>query len=63
MEICSLRELEVGDTLESTRDPEVRHSQDSLGVTLAKMPNIEERQLKESTSSRQTWPQVEGQVY
>ena len=30
----------------------VRDSQDSMGVTLAKMPNIGERELVESTFSR-----------
>ena len=33
------------------------------GVTLAKMPNIGERELKESTTSKKTGPQVEGQGY
>ena len=44
--------MSSGDLLESTRDREVRDSQDSMGVTLAKMPNIGERKLKEYTSSR-----------
>ena len=41
-----------GDPLESNRNPEVRDSQDSTGVTLAKMPNNRERELKESISNR-----------
>jgi hypothetical protein len=32
----------------------------SNGVTLAKIPKIEDRELKASTSNRQTGPQVEG---
>ena len=39
----------------------MRDPQDSMGMTLDKMPNSEERELKESTSSRQTGPQVEEQ--
>ena len=31
---------------------DLRDSKDSMGVTLAKMPNIEERELEESTSSK-----------
>ena len=34
-----------GEPLESTRNLEVRDSQDSMGVTLAKMPNTGEREL------------------
>ena len=34
-----------------------------MGVALAKMLNIEEGKLDESTSSRQTGPQEEGQCY
>ena len=45
------------DPLESTRPG--RHSQDSIGVTLAQMPNNGERKLRVH-SSRQTEPQVEG---
>jgi hypothetical protein len=42
---------------------EVRHSQDSLEVTIAKMTNIGERELRESTMRRHIVPQVEGQGY
>ena len=42
---------------------EVRDSQDSLGLTLAKMSNIWESELEESTSTRQTGPQEKGWGY
>jgi hypothetical protein len=42
---------------------EAWRSQDSMGVTLAKIPNNEERELEDSTSSTKTSPQVEGQGY
>ena len=38
--------------LESPRDLDVRGSQDSMGVTLAKMPNSAEMEPEETTSSR-----------
>jgi hypothetical protein len=38
----------MGDSLESTRD--LGDERFSLGVTLAKMPNIREKELEESTS-------------
>jgi hypothetical protein len=48
MEISSMRR----DPLKSIETWEVRDSKDPLGVTLAKMLNIEERELEWSTSSR-----------
>ena len=42
---------------------EVRDSQDSLGLTLAKMSNIWESELEESTFTRQTGPQVKERGY
>jgi hypothetical protein len=41
----------------------VKDFKNLLRLALTKMPNIEERELKESTTSRQTKPQMEGQVY
>ena len=57
MEVCNLMGWDVeserwGDPLESTRDPEVKDSKDSMGVTSTNMPNTGERKLKDSTSSR-----------
>jgi hypothetical protein len=42
---------EVRGPLESTRHPGGERLSDSMRVTLAKMPNNGERELKESTSS------------
>jgi hypothetical protein len=42
-----------GDPLESTRDLEGdKDSQDSMGMTIAKIPNNKERELYESISGR-----------
>lgn len=52
MAISSIGSERWGDPLESTRDPEVKDSKDSMGVTSTNMPNTGERKLKDSTSSR-----------
>jgi hypothetical protein len=49
----------VWNPLESTRDLEVRDSQDSKGGTLDEMPNSGERELIESTSIRKMGNQAE----
>ena len=43
----------------------MRDSKDSMGVTLAKMPNIGKKEggLKDLTFSRKVGPQAEGQGY
>jgi hypothetical protein len=51
MEICSLEGLEVGVPLESTRDSRDERLLGLNVVTLAKMLNIGEKKLQESTSS------------
>jgi hypothetical protein len=62
METSSLERREVRDPLESIRDPGSERPLGFNGVILAKMLNIRERELEKPTSSRQTGPQVEGQV-
>jgi hypothetical protein len=53
MEISRFEGWQLGGTPYKVLETwEVRESQDSLGVTLAKMPNVGERELKEFTSSR-----------
>ena len=54
MEISSFRgeEGRCRDPLESTRDPEGERLSGLSGVTRAKMPNNEEMELKDITSSR-----------
>ena len=43
---------ELGEPLESSRDLNVRGSQDSVGMTLAKIPKSGETEPEETTSSR-----------
>jgi hypothetical protein len=55
METGNLGRQEVGGTLPNVPETwEVRDSQDSKGETLDEMPDSKERELIESTSSRNT---------
>lgn len=49
-ERSSTRGLEVEEALEIPETREVRDSKDSMGMPLAKIPNIQESELKEPTS-------------
>ena len=44
--------LGAGEPLESFRGLDVRSYQESMGMTLAKMPNSRDMELEETTSSR-----------
>jgi hypothetical protein len=57
MKICSLREVGGRGTLWKVQETwKVRDSHDIMEVILDEMPNSEEREQEESTSSRYTGP-------